>query len=65
MNMMDAGKKLENEFVISLNNKCFKELNLNMQKFILFAFKDFNQLHKINCRKLSNLQKSRCFNTNR
>ncbi len=55
---MDTGKKLENEFVISLNNKYFEELNLNMQKFISFAFKDFNQSHKINCRKLSNWQKA-------
>lgn len=50
MSMMNTGKKLEKEFVISLNNKYFKELSPNMQKFILFAFKDFNQASKINCK---------------
>lgn len=55
---MNSGKKLENEFVLSINNKYFNELNLNLQKFILFVFKDFNHSNKIKCQKLSNWQKA-------
>jgi len=55
---MNNGKKLELDFVLNLNNHYYYELNLNLQRFIKFAFKDFDCTNKIYCKKLSNKQKA-------
>ena len=55
---MNNGKKLESDFVLNLNNHYYNELNLNLQKFITFVFKDFDYANKIYCKKLNNHQKA-------
>lgn len=55
---MNNGKKLELDFVLNLNNHYYNELNLNLQKFIKFVFKDFDYTNKIYCKKISNNQKA-------
>lgn len=55
---INNGKKLELNFVINLNNHYIHELNLNLQKFIKFIFKDFDYSQKIYCKKLDNHQKA-------
>lgn len=55
---MKNGKKLELDFVNNLNNNYYKYLNLNLQRFIKFIFKEFNENNKIYCKKLSERQKA-------
>lgn len=56
--LMNNGKKLELDFVSKLNNYYYYELNLNLQKFIKFVFKEFDFKDKIYCKKLSNNEKA-------
>lgn len=55
---MNNGLKLEEKFVEILNGHYYNELNLNLQKFITFIFKDFNVHSQIKCTKLHNKQKA-------
>lgn len=55
---MNNGQKLELNFISELNNHYYSELNLNLQKFISFVFKEFDHTNKIYCKKLNNHQKA-------
>lgn len=55
---MNNGKILENNFIKSLNNHNYNELNLNLQQFISFLFEDFQYNKKIYCKKLGTHEKA-------
>ena len=55
---MNNGKKLELELINNINNHYFYELNPNLQKFIIFIFKNFDCNNKFFCKKLENHQKA-------
>ena len=55
---MNNRKKLEEDFVKTLNNHYYNDLNINLQKFITFVFNYFNHKSKIYCEKLTSKQKA-------
>lgn len=55
---MNNGKKMEQDFILAVNDHYFHELNDNLKRFILFAFIDVDKNSKFICKKMKNLQKA-------